>query len=129
MAQPSLTPAADRPQLSREYVHAILRASRFGIHAYPGPVGELIERELRAYVDGGRRLPPDSTAERLLAVLLEALGKERKAPTMSRPGAPTGPIDPAMAIQTMQAPRRAHRAPGVALSMIESMLPHPGRVP
>lgn len=70
MTQQSSQPS-DQARLSRDSVHAVLRAARFGIHAYPSPVGELIDRELRAYVHGGRQLPPDAMPERLLAILLQ----------------------------------------------------------
>ncbi|MGE3289400.1 MAG: hypothetical protein AB7J32_25340 [Pseudonocardia sp.] len=73
--QPSQPPsAAAHP--SREPVDAVLRAARCGLQTYPGPVGELIDRELRAYVDGGRRLPPDAMPERLPAILLHDLERE-----------------------------------------------------
>ncbi|MGD9531481.1 hypothetical protein [Pseudonocardia sp.] len=73
--QPLQSPSAD-VHPGREPVDAVLRAARFGLEAYPGPVGELIDRELRAYVDGGRRLPPDAVPERLLAILLHDLERE-----------------------------------------------------
>jgi hypothetical protein len=76
MTQQPSQPPSDEAHLSRESVHAVLRAARFGIHAYPGPVGELIDHELRAYVDGRRQLPPDAMPERLLAILLQALKHE-----------------------------------------------------
>jgi hypothetical protein len=83
MTQQTSTPPFHDADLNRESVHTILRAARFAIRAYPGPVGELIERELRAYVDTGRQLPPDARPERLLAILLQALEEERKAATAS----------------------------------------------
>jgi hypothetical protein len=55
-------------------VHTILRAARFGHQAYSGPIGELIDRELRAYIDTGRQLPPNSIPERLLKLLLALQG-------------------------------------------------------
>lgn len=69
MDQPCSVSASDQPRLDREAVHAILRAARFGHDAYPAPIGEVIERELTAYVETGRQLPADSSPERLLAVL------------------------------------------------------------
>jgi hypothetical protein len=69
MDQPCSVSASGQPRLDREAVHAILRAARFGHEAYPGPIGELIERELTAYVETGRQLPADSGPERLLVVL------------------------------------------------------------
>jgi hypothetical protein len=58
MSQQPSHPQPDDGHLSRESVHAVLRAARFGIRAHPDPIGELIDRELRAYVDGGHQLPP-----------------------------------------------------------------------
>jgi hypothetical protein len=82
--------------LSIEDVHTILRAARVGLQAYPGPIGELIDRELRAYVDTGRQLPADSIPERLLTGLLQTQERapitvaevERTLPARYRKGTP-----------------------------------------
>jgi hypothetical protein len=66
--QPPHQPA-DTHSLSTDAVHTILRAARYSRQAYPGPIGELVDRELRAYVDTGQQLPPTSIPERLLASL------------------------------------------------------------
>lgn len=64
-----MTQEASTSSLSEDSVHVILGAIRFGTRAYPGPVGELIERELRAYVENGRQLSSGALPERLLAGL------------------------------------------------------------
>lgn len=92
---PSPSPSDDG-RLSREAVHAVLGAARHGIRAYPGPVGELIDRELRAYVDTGRQLAVDTLPERLVSLLLEAhegqpaagAAPERTLPARYRKGSP-----------------------------------------
>jgi hypothetical protein len=77
--------SADKGDLSTEAVHTILGTARFGVRAYPGPVGELIDRELRAYVDTGRQLPPHAIPERLLTTLHQA--QEREPATAAEPEA------------------------------------------
>jgi hypothetical protein len=74
--------------LSTETVHTILRAARFSLQAYPGPIGELIDRELRSYVDTGRQLPAGSIPERLLANLLQT---QEPAPSTVAEPEPTLP--------------------------------------
>lgn len=79
--------------LSRESVHTILRAARVALRAYPGPIGELIDRELRAYGDTGQQLPPRALPERLLTALRtlengQSADPERTLPARYRPGTP-----------------------------------------
>jgi hypothetical protein len=60
-------------------MRTILSAARVGRRTYPGPIGELIERELHTYLDADRPLPIHSIPERLLTSLLptpESAGHE-----------------------------------------------------
>jgi hypothetical protein len=93
---PSPSQPSDGGRLSREAVHAVLHAARQGIRAYPGPVGELIDRELRGYVDTGRQLALDALPERLVSLLVEAqegqpaagVAPARTLPARYRKGSP-----------------------------------------
>ena len=84
MTQSSSTPSGADPVLSQESVYSILRVARSAPHVFPGPVGELIAREMRAYIHAGRQLPPDTLPERLLAVLLP-IPEAAQAAAISRP--------------------------------------------
>jgi hypothetical protein len=100
MQQPQTTtrfpPAA--PALSRDTTHAALRAAAYALQAYPGPVGELIDRELRSYVDSGHAAHPAAMPSRLIATLAAAESREPAAapgrdrtaglPARYRPGSP-----------------------------------------
>jgi hypothetical protein len=81
MQQPQTTtpfsPAA--PALSRDTTHAALRAASYALHAYPGPVGALIDRELRSYVDSGHAAHPAALPSRLIATLAAAESREPAA--------------------------------------------------
>lgn len=70
MNQPARTPPPGTARLSQQAVHTALRAARYALHSYPGPIGELIDRELRAYIDTGHELPPTALPERLLTTLI-----------------------------------------------------------
>jgi hypothetical protein len=81
--------------LDRDATHAALRAGRYGALAYPGPVGELINRELRGYVDTGHQLDVPALAPRLIAFLAAQAGEAdlptnpyAHLPARYRPGSP-----------------------------------------
>jgi hypothetical protein len=59
---------AMRPHDQARVRAAALRARRI----YPGPLGELVFRELRAYAEFGYRLGDDGLISRLTAVVLAA---------------------------------------------------------
>jgi len=92
------TVRARSPGLNREATHTALRAARYALRAYPGPVGEIVDRELRGYVDAGHAVPPAALPARLIAMLSAAQGKEPAAangrntttwpPARYRPGSP-----------------------------------------
>ena len=74
-AEPSSPPPAPPPPgppprtftpLSDQATRAALRAARYAALAYPGPVGELISRELRGYADAGEQLGVTAVARRLV---------------------------------------------------------------
>jgi hypothetical protein len=46
------------------------------LRAYSGPIGELIDRELRSYVDSGHAVHPAALPSRLIATLAAAEGRE-----------------------------------------------------
>jgi hypothetical protein len=58
--------------LSSEVERPALRAARYAAAAYPGPVGELIDREIRAYVDAGGALSPAALGPRLVSAMQRA---------------------------------------------------------
>lgn len=70
MNQPARSSPPDAARLSQQAVHTAPRAARYALHSYPGPIGELIDRELRAYIDTGHEAPPTALPERLLTALL-----------------------------------------------------------
>jgi hypothetical protein len=72
---PSST-SSHETNLDAEAVRLIGEAARVGREVYPGPVGELIDRELRAYAETGYRVPDHSLTERLVATLLEQKDRE-----------------------------------------------------
>ena len=100
MQQPHTTtpfpPAA--PALGRDTTHAALRTARYALRAYSGPIGELIDRELRSYVDSGHAAHPTALPSRLIATLAAAEGREPATapdrnstaglPARYRPGSP-----------------------------------------
>ena len=44
-------------------------AARYAEHAYPGPIGEVLSRELRNYAEDGEQLPPHASAPRLILAM------------------------------------------------------------
>jgi hypothetical protein len=97
MQQPQTTTpfSSAAPALGRDITHA---AAAYALHAYPGPVGELIDRELRSYVDSGHAAHPAALPSRLIATLAAAESREPAAapgrdrtaglPARYRPGSP-----------------------------------------
>lgn len=69
---PPHPPPPAHARMDRAATHAALRAAHYGARAHPGPVGELIERELHAYVQAGVQLVRPALAPRLIAVLTAA---------------------------------------------------------
>ncbi|GAA5152779.1 hypothetical protein GCM10023321_21970 [Pseudonocardia eucalypti] len=81
-------------RLDVDATHRTLRAARYARRAYPGPIGELVERELRAYVETGYLAPADALPARLVTLLTEAQVAEAASaepealPARYRPGSP-----------------------------------------
>ncbi|MEN3298418.1 MAG: hypothetical protein V7633_476 [Pseudonocardia sp.] len=46
-----------------------MAAARYAEHAYPGPIGEVLSRELRNYAEDGEQLPPHASAPRLISAV------------------------------------------------------------
>lgn len=90
MNRPARTSPPGVVRLSGQAVHTALRAARYALSAYPGPIGELIDRELRAYIDSGHELPPTALPERLLTTLIAAAAGQ---PAMTTD--PSPPLPPA----------------------------------
>lgn len=63
----SIRAAAAAQDLDRATERIRLRSARYAAAAFPGPVGELISREIRTYVDAGEQLPAYALAPRLVA--------------------------------------------------------------
>jgi hypothetical protein len=93
---PTSTTAPTFGRLDRSAVHTALRAAGYACAAYPGPIGELIDRELRGYVDSGYAVPTTALAHRLVVQLAAAHDRNRQAssatwsqlPARYRPGSP-----------------------------------------
>lgn len=60
---------ATRPALSEDAKAAGLRAARYAEASFSGPVGELIGREIRSYVNAGYVLPWRHIAPRLVSAM------------------------------------------------------------
>jgi hypothetical protein len=94
--QPTSTTAPTFGRLDHSAVHTALCAAGYARAAYPGPIGELIDRELRDYVDSGNAVPTTALAHRLIVQLATAHGRDRQAspatwsqlPARYRPGSP-----------------------------------------
>jgi hypothetical protein len=65
------TPISSSAQtrLSRDAAQIALRAARYAVAAYPGPIGELISRELHSYVDAREQVHAPALAARLILAL------------------------------------------------------------
>lgn len=66
---PSTPSSPAQTRLSPEAARAALRAARYAVAAYPGPIGELISRELHSYVDAGEQVHAPALAARLILAL------------------------------------------------------------
>ena len=77
--QPTSATAPTFGPLDHSAVHTALRAASYARAAYPGPIGELIDRELRGYVDSGYAVPTTAHAHRLIVQLAAAHGRDRQA--------------------------------------------------
>lgn len=81
-------------RLDVDATHTALRAARYARRAYPGPIGEQLERMLCAYVDTGYLAPADALPARLVTVLTDAQAAEAASvelealPARYRPGSP-----------------------------------------
>jgi hypothetical protein len=65
------TEPAEASRLTAQDVAAARRAARYAQHAYGGPVGDLIGRELRAYTEAGEQRPPHAMGPRLVSMLMK----------------------------------------------------------
>ena len=61
--------SSPQARLSRDAARTALRAARYAVAAYPGPIGELISRELHSYVDAGEQVHAPALAARLILAL------------------------------------------------------------
>ncbi len=71
-----------RPGRGRLALHEqgrIRAAAQQAMRSYPGPIGELVARELRAHADFGYRFASDSLLPRLAAEILRAGGDQARA--------------------------------------------------
>ena len=66
---PGAPPSSAQTRLSPDAARAALRAARYAVAAYPGPVGELISRELHSYVGAGEQVHAPALATRLILAL------------------------------------------------------------
>jgi hypothetical protein len=60
------SPATSGP-LTTKAVEEALHAARCARHAYEGPIGDLVSRELRTYAEIGEQLPPSALGPRLVS--------------------------------------------------------------
>ena len=66
---PNALSSSPQARLSPDAARIALRAARYAVAAYPGPIGELISRELRSYVDAGEQVHAPALAARLILAL------------------------------------------------------------
>jgi hypothetical protein len=78
--------SSDRAPLNGDAERRALRHARYAAAAYPGVVGELISREIRAYVDAGRQLIPAALAPRLVSAMQRAELEHPRPPVRSDSG-------------------------------------------
>jgi hypothetical protein len=62
-------PSSAQTRMGPDARRVALRAARYAVAAYPGPIGELISRELRGYVDAGEQVQVPALAARLILAL------------------------------------------------------------
>lgn len=100
-AGPGTAGRADPGRESLEHLRRFTRAAAVAIHAYPGPVGELLHREILTHIELGYRfLDVNALVPRIVDDLLEDSGGE--------PGPPDGP---SRAVSPT-APARTRHGPG-----------------
>lgn len=69
-ASPAGTPSSTlQARLNPDAASVALRAARYAVAAYPGPIGELINKELRSYVDAGEQVRAPALVARLILAL------------------------------------------------------------
>ncbi|WP_433783454.1 hypothetical protein ACQPX6_25630 [Actinomycetospora sp. CA-101289] len=66
-------------------------AAELALRAYPGALGELVHRELRAFADFGYRLAGDGLVARLAVEVLSAVHEGDTVCDIVGAGAPRGP--------------------------------------
>lgn len=67
------------PELAMHERSRCWAAARHALRVYPGPLGELVFRELRAYADFGYRFGKDGLIQRLAATVLVTASNHRPA--------------------------------------------------
>ncbi|WP_214370844.1 hypothetical protein [Pseudonocardia sp. H11422] len=77
-----------RPRQQRADVVRIRVAAARALQVYPGPVGQLVARELYAYLELGWLLPHDGLAERIIRDVLDSPAPGRPAGGASAPRSP-----------------------------------------
>jgi hypothetical protein len=75
-------PHGDR-RLTAEAREGARRAARYATHAFRGPIGELISRELGSYVERGMQVPVSALGPRLVAAMQR---EEARHPLPPLPG-------------------------------------------
>lgn len=81
---PSAPPSsARRTPLGRKAADVALRAARYAILAYPGPIGELISHELHSHVDHDEQLDQAAVATRLVLAMQRREARHPLPPTRS----------------------------------------------
>jgi hypothetical protein len=76
-------------RLPHPEISTALRAGWYARSAYPGPVGELVARELIAYVDTDVRVTSSALVRRVLEDVLRLPGAPRPHPDYRKPTRPT----------------------------------------
>lgn len=69
--------------LTAQARQSVMAAARYAEHAYPGPIGEVLSRELRSYAEDGEQLPPHASAPRLVLMVRR---QEARNPLPPAPG-------------------------------------------
>ena len=97
-------------RLSYSEISTALRASWYARSAYPGPVGQLIARELTAYVDTNVHAAPCALTRRVLEDVLRLPGAPRPHPDYRRPCGCPNPCAPQPTLMLVEQPdHHGHR--------------------
>jgi hypothetical protein len=80
-ADPTDSRALAASRLSREATDEARRAARYAVSANPGPIGDLVDQELKRYIEAGEELHAPALPPRLIAALRASEAQHPLPPT------------------------------------------------